>query len=299
MSYRLKRSESVASGVRRIAREQLVGAIRELQDDQVDQHEFVHRFRKHCKKLRGMLRLVRTPLGDTGQAENERYRDAARRLSSFRDADSLITALDQLRTEAPDARASLEQVRAVLTDRRTQLADQSGDLESQLSELPDWLTESLNRVDHWTFSAHGWKAIQGGLARSYERGRRALRVIEAGDPTDEEFHDLRKRVKDHWYQMRLLSSLWPPVIKVRARQLRDLSELLGNDHDLSVLRQTLASNPESFGSDRDIGHVMLLMTERRDALRQSIVQDSQRVYADKTRAFVRRFRILWSVWRDE
>jgi hypothetical protein len=65
MSYHLKRSDGpVQDGVRRIAVDQIDAAIAELDDKALDVHETVHQIRKRCKKLRGLIRLVRPAFAD-------------------------------------------------------------------------------------------------------------------------------------------------------------------------------------------------------------------------------------------
>ena len=51
MAYRLEADESVDSGVRRIAMEQVEKAIREIDDAELGSHETVHQVRKRCKRL--------------------------------------------------------------------------------------------------------------------------------------------------------------------------------------------------------------------------------------------------------
>ena len=53
------------------------------------------------------------------------------------------------------------------------------------------------------------------------------------------WHDWRKRAKDVWYQLRLLQDTWPDVMKAMAGQASQLSDLLGDDHDLAVLSTKL------------------------------------------------------------
>lgn len=61
------------------------------------------------------------------------------------------------------------------------------------------------RVDDWKLTQGGWKAIDSGLLRSYQRGRKAF-VRAQADRSLEDLHAWRKRVKDLWYQQRLLGA---------------------------------------------------------------------------------------------
>ena len=92
----------------------------------------------------------------------------------------------------------------------------------------------------------GFEAIGPGLARGYRRGRRALR--EAVDrPTDEHVHEWRKSVKTLWYHVRLLEPAAPSVFAPAIEALDHLAEALGDDHDLAVLVERLASDPHRYG----------------------------------------------------
>ena len=66
--------------------------------------------------------------------------------------------------------------------------------------------------------------------------RHARRSAQAyAKPSDEAFHAWRKRVQLHWRHMALLSRGWPEAMSARASEAKELSRLLGEDHDYSVL----------------------------------------------------------------
>ena len=101
MAYRFKRgNSSVEAGVRRIATEEIDGAIDEIDDNGLELHETVHQVRKRCKKLRGLIRVVR-PAFDDYQDENAAFREAARALSYVRDTEALIETYDDLVGDVP------------------------------------------------------------------------------------------------------------------------------------------------------------------------------------------------------
>src|SRR4051794_37864127 len=76
MAFRLKRAERVGKGVKRIVRRQVGEALQGLQKTP-SEDETVHEARKHFKKVRAVLRLVRDEVGDkVYRRENARFRDA-------------------------------------------------------------------------------------------------------------------------------------------------------------------------------------------------------------------------------
>ena len=78
MAYRFSVTDrSVQAGVRRIACEQIDKAIAEIENTELPLDETIFQIRKRCKKIRGLLRLVR-PSFDGYARENAIFRDAAR-----------------------------------------------------------------------------------------------------------------------------------------------------------------------------------------------------------------------------
>ena len=63
MAYTFKRGKSVQKNVRHIAESQVDKAIAEIDDSDLSMSDTVHQIRKRCKKLRGLIRLVRPRFG--------------------------------------------------------------------------------------------------------------------------------------------------------------------------------------------------------------------------------------------
>jgi hypothetical protein len=87
MSYRL-RKKSLAREVHRVVREELEETLKELLtvNDQA-RSTAVHEARKHLKKVRALIRLLRPATGEAFyKLENAAMRKAAERMSSIRDS---------------------------------------------------------------------------------------------------------------------------------------------------------------------------------------------------------------------
>jgi CHAD domain-containing protein len=152
------------------------------------------------------------------------------------------------------------------------------------------------RTADWRLKRGGWKAVKPGLKREYRRGRKAFRQAQA-DPTTERLHEWRKRAKDHWYHLRLLQSIAPRTIKGQAKDAHLLSDLLGDDHDLALLRDQLRDPGPAFAVD--IEPVLALLGHRRAQLQRQAMLLGDRLYAEKPRPFVRRIGAYWKAWRAE
>lgn len=300
MAYRIERDESAISGVKRVIREEIESAEDHLAGKKkTTRDEAIHDARKSIKKVRATLRLVRDQLGDAWKRENAHLRDIAARLSQFRDAFVIIETFDDLKgkfaDEAPPAR--LRSTRAGLAKRRTESAREE-DVEIVLSSAATSLRRAVKRVKRWPLAGDGFEVIAPGLERTYRGGRRAL-ARARNDPNPETFHELRKRVKDHWYHVRLLEGLWSDVMGAYEKSLKDLEDWLGDDHNLTVLRHTIAAEPAFYGKPEDIDLIFDLIVRYQKELRADALPLAARIYEEKPRAFSRRMKHLWDAWRAE
>ena len=97
MSYRLENNETLSFGLKRIVLEPIDKSIFDISKENGVSSEDIHDARKNFKKIRTVLRLVRSKLGnDLYQSENSFYRDAGRTLSALRDSTVLIFTFDKL-----------------------------------------------------------------------------------------------------------------------------------------------------------------------------------------------------------
>lgn len=295
MSFRFQRGESIAEGLRRTAREQAEQALAQASATDRDSALRVHDARKCTKKLRSILRLARPHLGEKFRIENAFIRDAARRLSASRDAAVLLSTFDELVKKQPDdLRAEASAIRELLVRNVSENAPAACS-EEQLAAFADDMRELLERIDEWIIAAPEFEAVGDGLVRSYRDGRRAMkRVVDSHDTVD--WHEWRKRVKDHWYHVRLLRNAWKPVMKTWQQELESLSDLLGEEHDLAVLSERVAALQVARAGAPSL---LDAIGGRRKKLQSAALPLGERIYAEKPKALRKRIRRYWRVWRDE
>ena len=299
MAFAFKRDETAGSGIRRIAHRELDRALAELADGSLDTDGTVHQVRKRCKKLRAVLRLARGELERSGvyKRENAAIRDAGRLLSDIRDAQALSETLDEL-LETFSSQANLQRmgpVRRALEARRDEMASEHIDLDARLEDVAGQLRAVRERVDDWPVG-DGFDALAPGLKATYERARKAMRAAQA-KPSTANLHEWRKRVKYHRYHLRMMQPLWKGPLKAWKQELHELSELLGDDHDLAVLGHTLSSERERFPSKRDLQALLGLADRRRAQLQSKAFPLGARLSADKPRHLLRRLEVCWHAAR--
>lgn len=289
MSYRLSGKESLRNGIRRVISEQIERALAELAEERLERSHVIHQVRKRCKKIRGALRLVRDGTADYA-AENARYRDAARRLSELRDADVMIGTYDLLAdhfAEEIDGR-TIQPIRRELVARRRALLASTEAVEARLDEVRSALLEGRRDVAAMAIGPGDRDVLLAGLRRTYGRGRKASdAAAQAPDPAT--FHEWRKRVKYHGYHLRLLRLAWPAVLRTRHDEVKKLGHVLGEHHDLCVLRTVLLEDPPSFAHEEAVVTFLNLLQRRLARLEERAAQLGCLLFAEKPGHLARRF----------
>jgi CHAD domain-containing protein len=300
MAYRLKAGESVAENVRRIVGEEVDSATALLdKNHSKSRDEAVHEARKSIKKIRGLLRLVRPELGRAFGEENKRFRDIGRQLSQIRDATALLEIFEDVlreRKQALDGNRFAALRRGL--KREKQKTDEQLDIEKVIQRASGTLHSAARRLKTWPLHDGGFGAIESGLKQTYRDGRKALAKAEkTKDPLD--FHDFRKRVKDHWYHVRLLESLWTGVMQAHEASLKELETWLGNDHNLVMLREKVEAEPEEFGSPEEVKVFLAVAGQYQEELRANSLSLGHRIYAEKPKVFAREINRLWDAWQHQ
>jgi CHAD domain-containing protein len=298
-AYRLLPGEPVGPGFERVIIAQVDDAIAQLRGEAgTEPAEAIHEARKDIKKTRAALRLIRHVIGDeVWRRENDHYRDTARTLSSFRDAEILVEALDGLGERFGAAvQGRFAGLREQLDQENSSVRD-DGTMERAMAGATGTLTAGRSRIDRLSLDGDGWELIGPGLHRSYRRGRKRLRAVEE-DASVTNLHELRKRVKDLWYQLRLIREADPELIGSHADYAHDLSDHLGDDHDLALLREEVQRRAQAFGRPADQRHVLELIDRRRSELQFAAVSLAHRIYSEKPKKHTRRLASRWTVWRE-
>src|SRR5215207_9897231 len=298
-AYRLLAGEPVGPGINRVIAARINDAVAYLRGEaESDAAERVHEARKDLKKIRSALRLVRDAIGDdVWRLENDHYRDCARQLSGFRDAEILVEALDGLAERfGQTANDRFHRLRREL-DRENRAAHEDDSVERAMASAAAELEAGRSRIDVLPLKGDGWDLIGPGIHRSYRRGRKRLRGVEE-DASVTNLHELRKRVKDLWYQLRLIRDADADMLGPLADHAHDLSDHLGDDHDLALLREQVQRRSATFADPADQRHLLEQIDERRGELQFAAISLAERIYAEKPKKFTKRLERRWATWRE-
>ena len=298
MNFILIPEEDPSDSLRRIAAEQIEGAIAQLQRKD-DLNEGIHEARKHFKRIRALLRLARDALpAETYDSENQFFRDLGRQLSPVRDSAVYIETLDLIRNRyhAQLVDESFLRLRErMVSEHRAVRNEFTRDVQRQES-LFHTLQGAQPRANDWRFYEGEFSLFRGGLRRIYGRGR-AEKAAAFAQPTTERFHAWRKRVKYLWHHLQVLQPLWPAQIRVLVRDCDRLADRLGEEHDLAVLLETSAVQAMMDTDSESANQLSKVVSRERERLRRAAIPLAQRIYVESAGRFVDRIEGYWLAYR--
>jgi CHAD domain-containing protein len=300
VAHEITRSEVGTHAARRTAQHEVKRALEALHVRRVSD-DAVHRARKHLKKARAILRLLRPAMGEAAfTRENTALRDAARPLSTARDGKALLDQLEKLvqRYGAPARALPLDPLRRLLQRERKESRRKLLRGPTALRAQRATLSDVHRRSSRWRVGRHGWSVLGEGLKRIYGKGRQGLALARA-KRSNERLHEWRKQVKYLWHQLQLLKPLWPGLIGELADQGHQLADYLGDDHDLAVLREKVLGNRELFPQLSMRSALVALIDRCRTELQDKAIVLGERLYEEKPADFSERFGDYWSDWHHE
>lgn len=307
MPYRFKVSEPFDDGVRRIGLSQIDRALERLRSSD-DPADAIHETRKCLKRIRALLRLARPGLPAAVYArENGRFRDIGRLLAGARDRHVLIETVGKFQTVAAGRTKSAFSAALARIEGRDG-ADAAGDEDTAVARAISDLVEAREAMADLTLKGSGYGAAWEGIERTY---RQAVATFENAyqAPDDEALHEWRKRVQHHWRHMALMREAWPEMTQARVQAAKDISEMLGEDHDISVMLAALdaksdgkpgkvsrgkTAGAKSALSDNQRKLTRAAAVERQAALRGKCHVLGLRLFTEPAAAFAARMRQYWS-----
>jgi CHAD domain-containing protein len=296
MAFQLKRSKAIGNELARIVMSEVRKASREMAERSPGE-ESVHEARTHVKKVRSVLRLLRKPLGNDYVRLDESTRSAAHQLSATRDADALAGALDSLRRRYHDvfAPAALGRANATLDVRRRKAHVRLTG--HRLADIRQSLVHSRRDLRSQIQSVATGRTVRRGITRGYRRARQAMNDATGTNTDDVRLHTWRRRLKDHWYHMRLVEGL-NGYVHPRVRRLKRLQDWLGEHHNLALLRSAILEQPRQFGEARIVALILGCIDKRQATLRRRATRRGRQLFSRKPSSFRKQINRWWRSPRE-
>ena len=210
-----------------------------------------------------------------------------REFGKLRDAQVMVHALDALRKRYFERRRP-----ALLTHARRLLLARLGRRARRLTQgetiavTTAALQAARTRCLAWDVKGFGWREALRALRQSYKRTRAAASRAFA-EPRSRRLHEWRRRTKELGEQVRLLRRLHPPSLDELAHELGVLAEFLGDDHDLTLLRDELVAQRAKLTPARELDALLEVLELRRGELIRTAIDLGERLFEPTAREFAR------------
>ncbi len=283
MSYQIRQEEPLGENLRRICRKQIGDAIVIARGEKETRDTPVHEIRKHLKKTRAAVRLVRKEIGRGLFREMDHcLHHVARLTSDIRDAEVRLQTVRELQEiKQRGARGSYRKLEDMLLL----------ELENFMAAFAEWqlqagpmLEKALANAECWSLDHFSCKQLRRATQSSYKSARQALARAKSA-PTTENFHKFRTRAKTLWYQLRILRPTNAVVLKSLGDELHAVGDLLGRAHDLSFLGDRLRQEEGKSEWQREGRKLLAVIEVSQCDLQRGAADLAERFFAERPRDF--------------
>lgn len=273
-------------------------AIRHLKEQPDGVDEAIHKARKSLKRSRALLKLCRDASPKTLPHAARRLGAAARSIAGMRDAAALVECVNWLEPwffekGAQDLVSCMQQqLRARHGKHTADEAEIVRQIEGAITLCRTTKT-SLKKA-RYKSDENASRILAGGWARRHKRAVKALARCRAqGQEAD--FHELRKSAQQTVYQAALLERAWPTGLNAIADDAKKLAEVLGHEHDLTMLLALEKSEPDALCPSQERPRMLTLIKERQSALRSEAIEIGQALYGGYWKNECKRVKRLWEL----
>ena len=292
LSFSLDPAVPMSEAVRRVACAEIDAAYA-APASPPDRHRGVHDARKCLKRLRSLLVLIRPGLPEpVFLSLTDRLRTIARGLAPARDAHALLDAIDKLDDE-PRARGSIARSGPCAPGCTAAGKRRRG--ASRATPRPTLCAACSRSGRPWptsrsipTPSSRSPRACANPIAAGAKPSPMPLTAAATRTSTSG-----GRRCSTIGATCNCSTPCWPSELSARVEASRDLSQVLGDDHDIALVRQLVSAPTMVFASPEDTAAFLKRCRTRHKALRREAQTRGARLFAERSRPFVERIEAYW------
>lgn len=269
----------------------------ELKQKETDNDSLVHDLRKNVKNLRALLKLLRKETGaEFFKKNNFVLRDLNSRSTAIRNYSALIILI-QMISEQNEATAFLEPLNLLLLRLQSDFKEvqRVTTYDTLFKYNQTQLEKYKSELNNLEINESRFASIKAGITRVYSDGIGSFEIaIE--NPQEKTLHEWRKNVKDLYYCSLTLTPIWKPVLKSFTKELKVLSEILGDLHDFYELThyiQSLIDNPYDFSN------IFSLIENNQTHLMDNSFQLGKKIFAESGEQFSERIKAYYKSFKLE
>ena len=296
--YSITDHEEISAAAHRIVSEQY-----ELIIEACTNHEnadiAVHDVRKASKRIRAVLRMLKPDLPpDVYLRENTFLKEISRKLSVARnfhvfeeEFENIISAgIIELSDEtANKIRQHLKSKKDDAFELITGL-----DIFHSIAQKTEEAKQRFSQVD---LSMMGPHTVYKGIGKVFAWGQKQM-MHSQQFPTDENLHEMRKRIKTLMYLVKLIKDVSPEFFNGYFKGLKSASLALGEDHNMAELNDYLDTLDEKLVPDEDKLSIESYISSQRQQIQLEVWPEIAKLYTGQAGEFSKRVKAYWLLGRQ-
>jgi CHAD domain-containing protein len=271
--------------------------ILEIKQKKTDNDSLIHNLRKNVKNLRALLKLLRKETGEQFfKVNNFALRDLNSRSASVRNYSVNIKLIQSI-SEQNGSTAYREPLNLLLLRMQYEFEEvkRVTTYDTLFRYNKTQLEKYKSHLNNLKVNENRFGAIKNSLTRIYLDGISSLEIaIE--NPREKTLHELRKNIKDFYYCNLTLTPIWKTVLKSFTKELKALSEKLGELHDYYELYhyiQSFIDNPYDFSN------ILSLIESKQTDLLENSFQLGKKIFAESGEQFAERIKVYYKSFKRE
>lgn len=279
-------TKSLTKELRRVIAEQVDLALSILNNEDIGIGKSVHETRRAIKKIKAVLLLFEGNAAGFKVDKNYKYLGGiAKSISEIRDIDVFIETIKKIHTKSGGIISSThyDLVKKELVRIKDKLLkDKTSDNVDIVKETIEKLEEFKLKIPNIKLDNKSYKIILKHIRKTYTKGRHLLKLSK-NDLDSEIMHKFRKQAKYLWYQLSLMSNIWPQMITVYCASLKELSDIIGYEHDIFELSKFMFDRTQiDNGIKEDINSIL---SKKRLMYKKEFIPLADKIYSLKPKQF--------------
>ncbi len=290
--------EEVSSASKRILNEQYDFIINSCKNTE-DLDRSVHDIRKSSKRIRAVLRLLKPDLPpEVYRRETSFLKETSRKFATarnfhvFEEEFKNITSAGILKL-SPDAENAIKQH---LKEKKKEAFDLLIGL-NMFTLIMRKTEEAKERINELDYSSLGPHTVYKGIGKTFAWGQKQM-MHSQQFPTDENLHEMRKRIKTLMYLVRLIKDVSPDFFNGYYKGLKSASLALGDDHNMAELTDYIDAMNDELVPVEEKQKIEVYISSQRQQIQLEVWPEIAKLYTGQAAEFSKRVKAYWLLGRQ-
>lgn len=209
----------------------------------------VHEIRKSLKRMRALLNFYAEPAEEFYTYFNNQMRNFGIFLSPVRESFVNIQILDRISSGEnliPDKK--IRELKEKLAEQNRVLVEEQVEKNNGCAIICELIVAFSKKLADTSTVQPTKHQLISQLLESFQDAHAHFQYYDLNGDA-EILHSLRKKLKRLWYQFDFIKFAHPRYFKLKSNQLNQITEHLGEDHDLFVFMEYLKNTETGFSAD--------------------------------------------------